>query len=166
MARRSRNSTGRRRRSYRWDQNRDGSARQLRSTWQRPTERLAASINPSRGRRASARRTLETLSERRSRRRLVASPKRVQDSANSRRKANRLPDRILDRRTRLSPQRSTRPRLSNTVLQVRRTDENASARQTTRSVCTRKKEARRAVIIATGNGGINGVRNYKKHRRC
>lgn len=75
------------------------------------------------------------------------------------------------RRHRRDPVRSSlqpaKPsRLPTSVLRRRNYPENASQKKTTRSVCTRKKQTRRAVIIANGYGGINNVRNYRRHETC
>lgn len=61
---------------------------------------------------------------------------------------------------------STQRRLSPGMVSARPYHEDASARQTTKQVCTRKKSVRRAVIIARGFGGKNNFRNYKEHRSC
>lgn len=79
---------------------------------------------------------------------------------------NEVSRRDSDRRPAVRTQRTTARRLSPGGLFLGRRNENASSRKTTRSVCTRKKAARRAVIIASGYGGRNGARNYKRHESC
>lgn len=77
-----------------------------------------------------------------------------------------MPTGHRQRRANLQSQRKPRSGLSPASLSLRRTDAPASRVETTRSVCTRKKEARRAVIIATGYGGINNQTNYRKRKSC
>lgn len=87
--------------------------------------------------------------------------------ANPRSQNNELSRRHRDRREALRQHRQrARTRLSSSPMSLRRYNENASRNKTTRSVCARKKEARRGVIIATGYGGINGARNYKRRKTC
>jgi len=51
-----------------------------------------------------------------------------------------------------------------------RTGEILSAKRTAERIasdpCARKRENRRAAVLASGNGGVNGVRNYSKHKEC
>jgi hypothetical protein len=105
------------------------------------------------------------LSPRRTDRGLPAALEPSRVISRPRRTRNRLLD-DAGRRSRLRSQRSSRPRLSAGLVQARRADGNASARQTRQSLCTRKKATRRAVIIATGHGGINGKRNYARRKKC
>jgi hypothetical protein len=79
---------------------------------------------------------------------------------------DRVPGRRVHRGASVRAQRSPRKRLSAGLLPLRRPNENASRQQTTRSVCARKKETRRAVIIANGHGGINNANRYRRHRKC
>jgi len=110
-----------------------------------------------------------TLRARPGRRRLASLTLRGRSSPGPRIARDRLPDGLLYRRDSLrgnAERRSTNKGLPTSVLSLRRRDENASDNQTTRSVCTRKKATRRAVLIATGYGGINGARQYKEHKKC
>lgn len=77
-----------------------------------------------------------------------------------------MPSARRNRRSDLQSRRGPRKGLSSVMVSLRRTDENASALQTRRSLCTRKKQARRSVIIATGYGGINGYTNYRRQKSC
>lgn len=60
--------------------------------------------------------------------------------------------------------RAARKRMSPALVSTRTLNENA--RPKTPAKCARKKAARRAVIIATGRGGINGAKRYRQHERC
>lgn len=110
-------------------------------------------------------RTSPLVSSRRSHRRLSGTPEPSAGLALTRRRRDGLPDRLRNRRAALYAQRRTREGLPLGVLSTRRPDENASSGKTRRSLCTRKKAARRHMIIATGYGGRNGVRTYKKERK-
>lgn len=79
-----------------------------------------------------------------------------------------MPDRLRVRRTTLLP-RERAPGvigLPPPVLRESRSREHASKDSTKPTACTRRKEERRSVIIATGHGGRNGVRDYKPRRKC
>lgn len=98
-------------------------------------------------------------------RRLDKTPERSRSLIRESLTRNRLPDRLRDRRDNLHGRKPVIG-LPSAVLQERRLNENASRQKTTRSVCTRKKETRRAVIVANGYGGINNVRDYRSHQKC
>lgn len=110
--------------------------------------------------------SLQAIPSRRPVRRLsdTTEPSRTIERVRERR--NHVPDRLRDRRAGLHAQRRTREGLPVGVMPARRLNENASRRETRPSLCTRKKETRRAVIIATGHGGVNNSRNYKEHKKC
>lgn len=74
---------------------------------------------------------------------------------------------LRDRRNKmLARKKATRsPGLSAALVPSRRTDADARSRPS-KLRCARKKEVRRAVIIATGHGGRNGVRNYRRQQKC
>lgn len=114
---------------------------------------------PEQARSVLARRTTGRLSDSLIRGRRTEGPRKITD---------RVLDRHRDRRAPLRPQLETsrQKRLSGSSMPVRRDNAYASARQTRQSLCTRKKAARRAVIIATGHGGINNVRNYRRQSKC
>lgn len=161
MARRSRGSTGQRRRSYRSRARQ--SPQRSEDAWQRDlsTSRRGA------GRRGEPRRTLETVRERRSARQTRTIVSRGRRDQSPRRNRDELQTGRKHRRANLRTSReNTARRLPRSSLPVFRRNENASDPQTTRSVCTRKKQARRAVIIATGYGGVNNQRNYRRHKQC
>lgn len=130
--------------------------------------------NQHRTRYASARRT-STQSRGKPRRVVRALPKdnqstvvveRRRNTEDSATRRNEMPHKPRQRRADLRAQRRARRRLPATGLPVRRVNENASDKQTTRSVCTRKKQARRAVVIANGYGGRNNARKYRRHTKC
>lgn len=52
--------------------------------------------------------------------------------------------------------------LSTASVPVSRRNAREDRKAGVRSLCQKKASARRAVIIATGHGGLNGVRTYKK----
>lgn len=108
----------------------------------------------------------EPLRPRRSNRYVFDTAERRRPAQRSRPSRDTVPVRKRDRRNRLRSSERTRRRLSPLAVSARRTNENASDSQTTRSVCTRKKATRRAVIIATGYGGRNGARNYSRRKSC
>jgi hypothetical protein len=120
--------------------------------------------NPRRG--VQARDTQSVVLARRGDGRVSAATLAGQRVAYAWQTGNKLSAQSRNRRANLRPQRRAEPRLSAGVVPVSRFNEHASRVETTRSVCTRKKEARRAVIIATGHGGINGQRQYKPRRKC
>ncbi|AXL15458.1 hypothetical protein [Microviridae sp.] len=157
MRRKSRGYTGRRASSFSKAGARlSRSARQPATNTRRNTEG-----------RGNARKTSKTIYARHSSRRTTATPKRSRSLESARSIRNQLQTRSLHRRTDMrEPGKTTVRRLSSTILPLRRDNENASDKQTTRSVCTRKKQAKRATIIATGYGGKNGFTNYKQHRKC
>lgn len=111
--------------------------------------------------------TAKRVRTRRTKRRVLSGAEPGGYPLIERKRRDRVPDRLGERRRGdLRRNRRARQGLSPVLVSVRRTDENASGRQTTRSVCTRKKAARRAVIIATGYGGRNGARRYKRQEKC
>lgn len=82
---------------------------------------------------------------------------------------NTVPGRRLDRGENLLAQgRAKRRRLSSGSVQVARRNENAYHKKDTspKLGCARKKEIRRAVVIATGYGGRNNFVNYKRAQKC
>lgn len=108
-----------------------------------------------------------TISERFPDRRISRRVESGEGFKNTRIFRNELHARHRIRRAAMSkPREAAKRGLPAALMPVRRTDENAPDNQATRSVCTRKKASRRAVIIATGYGGINNARKYKKHRKC
>lgn len=60
--------------------------------------------------------------------------------------------------------RAKKSRLPPTFLPLSRRNEKTN--QSKATPCARKKETRRSVIIATGHGGINKARNYRKQKPC
>lgn len=56
--------------------------------------------------------------------------------------------------------------LSKRVVSPRRRDETSRRKAATPRVCAEKKQARRAVIIAKGYGGLNGATDYRRHKKC
>lgn len=86
---------------------------------------------------------------------------------NSRRRGEPgLPVEYLDWRNDVRPTRKrTKKRMPRGMVSAPTRNENAPARKAT-NVCARKKSEKRAVILATGYGGINGRRNYKEHTSC
>lgn len=86
--------------------------------------------------------------------------------AGKRKSSDKVPGRSQDRRASLRASRQNRAGLPVTLVPASRAHANASDKQTRRSLCTRKKAARRAVIIATGHGGINHVRKYRRRAKC
>lgn len=90
----------------------------------------------------------------------------VRKSTDSPRQArNRLSTQRRDRRDPLQSQRRLVKGLSPMVLPERKPHANATSKSSRQSLCARKAKARRAVIIATGYGGINGVRTYKRRNQ-
>jgi hypothetical protein len=156
MARRPKNSTGRRRSNFR-----------NKTTIHR---RQKASVATTARRRNTPRRRLGStatpLSKRRTQTRLLAVIERRGSTETPRPNRNKLQNPTRHRRTPVRTLRGTRPRLSTTLLPVRGTNENASGVQTKRSLCTRKKQARRAIVIATGHGGINHANKYRRQKKC
>lgn len=57
-------------------------------------------------------------------------------------------------------------RVSRGILPMATRTEDASASRSTRSVCTRRKQVRRAVILANGKGGLHGRRQIRRSRKC
>lgn len=82
--------------------------------------------------------------------------------------ARRVLDKPRNRRALLQQPtyRPTKRRLSERLVPARPHNEDAPQGTTRQKVCTRKKAARKAVIIATGYGGINHSRNYKDRQSC
>lgn len=83
------------------------------------------------------------------------------------RREQRLQSKRPKRRNNLSirKRRTTENRLPASLVPSRTHNEDASSRKT-EGVCRKFKEARRAVIIANGFGGINNQRNYRPRRKC
>lgn len=84
----------------------------------------------------------------------------------SRDRGNKMPVGHRNRRNSMHSQRQPQIGLPSSLLPTRYPNENASNNKTTRSVCTRKKAARRHMIIATGYGGKNGFTDYKEDKSC
>lgn len=150
MRRRSRRSTGARARNYR-----DASA----------SRGAPGSVSTRRDTTRGTLGQMEAFPKRRSERRVPYTVIRSRSSGREGRSGDELYHAPL-RRNRVLSQRSTGPRLSASLVPVRRANENASGDQTRPGLCTRKKAARRAVIIATGYGGKNGFRDYKPKEIC
>lgn len=152
MRRKFKNSTGRKRRSSRRPSHRPG---------RRPTPSGRVST------RGAVTRKKKALSERRASRPVLGTAKPSRSIKTSRPTRNRLPDRPSDRpKNMLRDRPAKRQGLSSGTLQIRRANENASGQQTRQSLCTRTKQTKRAVIIATGYGGINNQRNYRSRKPC
>lgn len=83
------------------------------------------------------------------------------------RRTSRVSSRLRDRRARVLASRKTAAtkRVPSSVVSTLRAHEDAP-RKSAAKACTRRKETRRAVIMATGYGGRNGVRRYAKRRPC
>lgn len=146
MARRYKSSTGRRARSY--------------------SRYTPANPRTHKGNRV-VRPETPAISERFPDRRISRRVESSEGFANSRIYRDELQARHRNRRSAMSkPREAAKRGLPAALMPLRRPDENAPNNQATRSVCTRKKATRRAVIIATGHGGINNARKYKKHRKC
>lgn len=81
---------------------------------------------------------------------------------------NRLPDGSRNRRNTLPTRRkiTADARLPTARLFTPERDGLASPKETKLGACAARKETRRSVIIATGYGGRNGVRDYDKRRKC
>lgn len=113
--------------------------------------------------------TAHAVSVRRTTRRVYSPAIRSRDSQSLRtNRENGLHSGLRHRGTAVLARSKSAParRLPQSVLSSRSLHENASSRKTTRGVCTRKKQERRAVIIATGYGGINNARNYRRQKKC
>lgn len=77
-----------------------------------------------------------------------------------------LPALSRDRGDRLSsPTQPAQHRLQARKLPARTRNADAPSRKAAVS-CKRAKSERRAVIIATGHGGINNARNYRARSKC
>lgn len=126
-----------------------------------PATQPARSDSPRRRHGASSlvpsRRPLDRIRSRTERRRRTIVSRTLRDD---------VPGQRQFRRDDLQPRRRSRSGLPATTLSLRRPNENASREKTSGKLCTRKKEVRRAVIMATGYGGINNARNYRKHEQC
>jgi len=79
---------------------------------------------------------------------------------------NNVPRRLLDRRASVSTRtpRATKFRLPTTPVPPPRRDEEPNKSKAT--PCAGKKQERRSVILATGHGGRNRVKDYDKWRKC
>lgn len=153
MRRKSRGSTGRRPSTFKQARRR---AEPL-----NPPNRLHTSG------RGEARRTTPSVLARPTRSRIHTSSRTLRSLESQRRIRDQLQPRHRKRRTPMSrPRQATQRGLPTGSMPLRRTNENASDQQTTRSVCTRTKDAKRAVILALGYGGKNGYTNYSNHRKC
>lgn len=75
-------------------------------------------------------------------------------------------DRVGNRRSYLQARADAPRRLQKSSLPMATTDANAHRNQMPATPCARKKSARRAVIIATGYGGINKAKQYRRHKPC
>lgn len=76
-------------------------------------------------------------------------------------------DRIRNRRDPVQTSRKTAARgLPEPALSLVKTNAIAHRKQMPATPCARKKQERRAVIIAKGFGGINRARQYRSHRKC
>lgn len=66
------------------------------------------------------------------------------------------------------PQSKPRParRLPQRPLSLAKTNAIAHREKMPPTACARRKQERRAVIIAKGFGGINRVKDYRRHRAC
>lgn len=158
MRKRSKGSTGRRRSIF---------DRRGRSIFHPARKGNLSTAIRRRSRRRNAGDSRNTVYTRSARRRLSDFPERSRRSASARQARDELPVRPGKRRNKMRQSRQGAARgLSPVALSLRRNNENASDLQTTRSVCTRKKATRRAVIIANGYGGINGFKDYKPNKRC
>lgn len=119
--------------------------------------RVSPRRRPEQSTTVSARRTVRRVSRHAVSTRLPESPRKRGDGLSDFRSG----------RTSLHARRRARTGLPAPVLSLRRRNENASSKKTTRSVCSRKRAARRAVIISTGYGGRNGATNYRKEdKKC
>jgi chemotaxis response regulator CheB len=121
--------------------------------------------NTSRNRKASTRPSNTVQTRSRDIRRSVKRPSR-RIRTEYRRKQEVSPGRAK-RRTVMSvrKRRTTTRGLPHGLVPARTHHEDASSRKTA-GVCRKAKEARRAVIIATGHGGKNGVQRYRKRKSC
>lgn len=82
-------------------------------------------------------------------------------------RAYRLSGRLRNRGNLVQqPPRTVKRRVSPAVLPARAALEDAPKQKASRRDCARKKDTRRAVLLARGFGGINGRRNYAHHTRC
>lgn len=155
MARKRRgrgNSRNRTSKSERSSKARPGRPGQVRAT-RRDTSRLPTT-------------TSRAVRSRRSVRRVLTSSEPSVGLTLARKDRDKMPSRRRNRRAGMSTRRLTDEGLPAGILSLRRSNENASANQTRRSLCTRKKAARRHMIIATGYGGRNGVKNYRRQDKC
>lgn len=154
--------------------NRRGTGARARRSKRRPSRRAEPAPGRSAETHIPARRSATRRQTRQSkalstRRRVNRLSRNVESSRGiegSRRRRNKLQARPRKRRNALRTLGRAPLRLSPALVQVQRPYENASDKQTKRRLCTRKKEARRGVILATGHGGINGKKNYRRHQRC
>lgn len=80
----------------------------------------------------------------------------------TRQTGNRLLRGSLLRGDNLLSQRRLHYGLSPSAVPISRRDAREDRKKGYRSLCQKKASTRRAVIIATGHGGLNGVRTYKK----
>lgn len=97
-----------------------------------------------------------------------ASLERRRDPTLSRRtRTQRMQRRFLDRGAALRSRRGTATKsgLPKRLLPARTLNEDAPSGKAA-GVCRRAKETRRSVIIATGYGGVNGFRDYKRRKSC
>lgn len=141
----------------------------MRKRKSRSTEAKARKSKRSKTRRNTPRQRhepLEALRMRRANRRPTLAARASRSIDGTRPERDPLSPGPLIRRATLRGPLSTRTGLPTTLMHARRSNENASGNKTRPSLCTRKKAARRAIIIATGHGGRNNARNYKEHKKC
>lgn len=75
-------------------------------------------------------------------------------------------DRLGNRRGYMQARADAPRRLPKSALPMATTNANAHRSKMPATPCARKKSARRAVIIATGYGGINKAKQYRRHKSC
>ncbi len=147
MARSTRRRTGRRTRSY---NRRPARISQTEDTTGTRQYDPASAGAPRRSTRAAIRKSRGAASE------LAPRKKRAQKvlARRSKRRTDLQSHNLRHRPTR---------RLQTALLSTPRRDENA---RSPKIRCARNKTDRRAVLLATGYGGINHGKNYRKHKRC
>ena len=161
MPRRKGKSTGRRTKGY----------SQNRPRWDSPGRRPDISErNRRRARRAVPSTAEKPVLTRRRKRRISRSPESARAAQIPRRNLRRglRQDGLLDGGTTLQVRQNRTPsrRMPRGILPPRSLDASTRRMATTQGVCAAKKDTRRGVLIATGYGGVNGFRNYRKHSRC
>lgn len=108
------------------------------------------------------------ISERRTIRRRADDPIVRRDTPRAINRRDTMPRRLLDRRDPVHRRSSivTKEGLPVALLRTRKRDEKQDSMATKNRLCKRKKEVRRAVILASGRGGINHSRNYRRSKTC